>query len=303
MRLLAHILVVTILLGTTVALHSQSLADVLRDNGIPSEGLKTKSLQQVVGNSASHSDAFRFTIAYYTVPEESSSLWIGSYDKQKHHWISKSFSRVSDIGSGATDVCFGSIEDLEFIGGDVIATTHLNPSAECTIVFSSSLDLKRTIYGWIVATTQNGISLIQHSEIHFAPTHPVELSVYDHARNTLVQVFPPKGDPFRSKFIRYLNDNRDLSWCEEFNSHCDPERFGADLGEVRAGIESNSFAFYITFSSAGYGANGLDEPELMYVFLRRGGTWEFREFPRESAPYALNDAVSRFSLAHIFGDK
>ena len=303
MRPFAFIVVVAMLAISGVAQQSRTLTNLLLENGIPYEGLPAASLQRVIGDSASRTEGSRFTIAYYTVPKDSSPLWIRSYDKQKHYWISKSFARVSDLGSGTMDVCLGSLEDVELTGNNLIVRTHVSPSAECTIVFSSSLGVKRTIYGWIVATTRSRLSLIQHSEVHFAPTHPVELSVYDHPRNTLVQIFPPKNDPLRNEFMEYLRSHRDLDWCRQNNSHCDPERFGADLGDISAGVEGDSFAFYITFPPEGYSAPSSEKREVMYVFLRRGHKWEYREFPKESAPYTLNDAVSPLSLTHIFADQ
>ena len=299
MRLLVSILALAIFPPKVPAETPNTLADILRSNDIPIVGLSAESLQQKAGDSAARWDGSRYVVVYDTLSP--SLFWIRSYDKQKHRWTSKSFATNAEHDTGQIDtLCFGSIENLEFVADDVIVTTHLNPSAECTIVFSSSLALKRTIYGWVVATSRSRFSLIQHSEVHFAPTHPVELSVYDYARNTLVQVFPPKDDPYRNEFVEYLQNHRDLDWCRENNSHCDPQRFGAELGDIRAGVESDSFAFYVTYSSEGYGSSTPEQRDIMYVFRRSGDKWEYRDFPKETAPCMLNDAVTPGNIPHLF---
>ena len=51
--------------------------------------------------------------------------------------------------------------------------------------------LHDTFYGWPVAHFKDGRIVYEHSEIHFAPTHYVELSIYDPVRRRSRQIYPP----------------------------------------------------------------------------------------------------------------
>jgi hypothetical protein len=194
--------------------------------------------------------------------------------------------------------------DVEELGTDFALSTHLTPSASCTIVLGPDLRIKRSLYGWIAAKTSSGVALIQHSEIHFAPTHPVELSVYDVRDDSLTQIYPAEGAALRAKYVAALRANLSLDWCRENNSHCDPELLDADLMETVAGENPSSFAFKLRFNPTGFGPSteGVDSEEVVYVFMRRGEKWVFREFAADEFPMPLEEAVTADGLKKVFAE-
>ncbi len=288
--------------------HHPSLAEVLQLDGIPSTKIDTVNLLQTITSYSTLNDPDRYVIAYYKYRTAGVEppLIVRVFNKHTKSWS------ITNINNSDTVVlpdlkadCLGSVLDIKSIAGDLALETHLTPSAGCTIILTPKLDLKRVLYGWIAANTYS-LALLQHSEIHFAPTHPVELSVYDFATDKLQQIYPPAHSAIREEYKKVLQANLSMDWCQQNNSHCDPQLFGADLGEVAANDQAQAFAFDIKFRSEGYGPQAesvAGVQNVIYVFWRQDNTWDFREFPQDAFPTKLEDAVKPEILRQLFAGK
>ena len=58
---------------------------------------------------------------------------------------------------------------------------QVTPSAASTLVYKRDLSPVGTFSGWIKALLPNQLMVYQQSQVHFAPTHYVDVSVYDPA--------------------------------------------------------------------------------------------------------------------------
>ncbi|HVN82937.1 MAG TPA: hypothetical protein VMW38_28395 [Terriglobia bacterium] len=310
MRNLLWILVVAMWLGFPAAANYRwpTLAETLAENHVPATGLAPAVLNQQITSFSTLNDASQFVVAYYVYQDSNAlalPLWVRFFDKKSKTWTSRQFDKVetnvlADLNAG----CLGSVTALKSIAGFLILDTHLSPSASCTIVLTPKLEVKRTLYGWVVANSPAGLALIEHSEIHFAPTHPLELSVYDLIKNAVVQIYPPKNTWIRDEYKRILGLNLSMDWCRDNNSHCDPELFDANLtGEPVINDETKSLAFEALFQPRGYGPkaeHSAGERRVVYVYRHQGEDWEFREILREDFAMTLQQAVSAENLTQLF---
>jgi hypothetical protein len=84
---------------------------------------------------------------------------------------------------------------------------HISPSAEQLFVFSRNAELKGVLYGWTLATLPNEFIVYHNSEVHFAPTHSLGISIFDPATGSDKKIYPPVPySAVRSAFIARVAD-------------------------------------------------------------------------------------------------
>jgi len=138
---------------------------------------------------------------------------------------------------------------------------HINPSAEGLLIFSRDRKFMRELFGWELATLPDGSIVYHHSETHFAPTHSLEISVFNPSTQQDWQIYPPKPyQPVRREFIggvAKVYEERGADWFRNHNHHMNPELFNSFLaGEV--GVDkANSIAFAVRFGDPENGNDPL----------------------------------------------
>src|SRR6266511_4377200 len=86
-------------------------------------------------------------------------------------------------------------------GRFVHESIHINPSAEQLRILSNG-KLLRELYGWELATLPDESVVYHHSQVHFAPTHFLEISVFNPQTSKEKQIYPPTpNQPVRREFI------------------------------------------------------------------------------------------------------
>src|SRR5262245_51962068 len=79
---------------------------------------------------------------------------------------------------------------------------HINPSAETLTILSPDNKVIGRLDGWEIATLPNDIVIYHRSQVHFAPTHSLQIAVYDPARRSDKLIYPPMPiQPVRRVFI------------------------------------------------------------------------------------------------------
>ena len=129
---------------------------------------------------------------------------------------------------------------------------HLNPSAEQLFVFSRDATLRGELFGWTLATLPNDFIVYHNSEVHFAPTHSLGISVFDPATLSDKKIYPPVPyQPVRSAFIARVADayrQRGDDWFREHNHPRNPEFFDSSLqGDVIVTASLKSFSFTVRY--------------------------------------------------------
>jgi len=133
-----------------------------------------------------------------------------------------------------------------------LASVHINPSAEWLFVISSDFKLVRELMGWELAVLP-GESIVYHkNQVHFAPTHTLEISVFDPSSVTDRQIYPPATETeVRRSFITRVEKAYDAigaGWFRENNHPMDPERFDSELASaVTVDEQAGTMTFPVTF--------------------------------------------------------
>jgi len=270
--------------------------------------------------------ATQFVLAYYLANGSDllePPLRLLRYDKLTGKWDTAEFAGVdTEARPGLRAPCFGSAVGIAEAGDMLYVGLHLSPSAECLLVLSRDLKLKKTLYGWPVGHFSSGSIVLQKSMVHFAPTHPLELSVFDPSSNALTPIYPPPSDSYRAEYIRRLQTAISQSdRCVGENCESDPERFDNDFASVCAASgcktqivtneETGSLAFIAQFSPNGFLRFDREKslPELaeqvVYVYRIFPGPIEHRAFrPGDMKDRygitSLDSLLSPQSLKRIF---
>ena len=171
---------------------------------------------------------------------------------------------------------FANIADVIYID------THLNPSAGCVIVLSSTLAYKAAASGGLLALVGADYTIVAGSEIHLMSVHPMHIEILDVKPNQSTQVYPYKDDPQRRQFSLLIEPHISEKWCIEANAQCDPDNFDVDLqGNVIVNEAAKAFGFLAKFDAGGFGDTAekqVTPRTVAYIFRERGGRWEHREF-------------------------
>jgi hypothetical protein len=129
---------------------------------------------------------------------------------------------------------------------------HINPSAETLTILSADMKVVAELQGWELATLPNEIVVYHRNQVHFAPTHSLEIAVFDPVRQRDALIYPPMPyQPVRQQFIDKVAQaykERGEQWFREHNHHMDPARFDSMLiGDVMVDTRSNTLSFTVRF--------------------------------------------------------
>ena len=135
----------------------------------------------------------------------------------------------------------------------VLMTTHVNPSASCTLVLGRDLALRAVLPGWPVAGLSDGRIVYQKNQVHFAAVHPLELGLFDPGRVVDVPLYPRQ--PHQAVRVAHVARMRQAytdAWCAARNHPCDPEVFDESLAsEIVADSRGDALAFVVAFDNTG----------------------------------------------------
>src|SRR5262245_24574453 len=129
---------------------------------------------------------------------------------------------------------------------------HTNPSAETLQILTPDMKVIAELDGWELSTLPNEFVIYHRSQVHFAPTHSLEVAVYDPVRRKDKVIYPPMPvQPVRREFIdkvAQIYKQRGEAWFREHNHHGDPTRFDSMLvGGVMVDAAAKTFSFRVRF--------------------------------------------------------
>jgi hypothetical protein len=280
------------LLMVPVGAAGETLREMLKREGIHFKITNPGDLEKQISSGESEENEQARTIATYVYDGHlSETLYVFRFDKLLKKWNAAELKwpQHSHGGISGPSVCQGgAIVNIEWSAHFIYLDGHINPSASCTMVLTKELKVSDTIYGWVVGIFANETVLYQHSEVHFAPTHYVELSVYHPTTRTRKKIYPMK--PYQEVRRQYMIKVKAAyeKCCVESpptscggyfkirNHHCDAELFDNSLKEQLAiNDATNSLAFVTVFDDAVV----AERPEVAYIYrnLTNGRKIEYRE--------------------------
>ena len=291
-----NILVVACALFTTPELcpaqqyHWPTLAEVLHQNSVPFPPPDVDKAMTITSFGVVNEPS-QFAMAYYRdsgTDALTPPLYVLRYDKGTRQWYRRKFNEGEmkasfTVGSPPDQKalmvdCLGSAS-MSAVAGLLLLSTHLSPSAECTMVLGPDLRLVFAFSGWKVAALGSEL-VVERSEIHFAATHPLRLALLHLATGRQRDLFPPVNDRLREQFQQRLAALRNDDWCREQNASCDPEQMSTDLDNIAVSADGEAVAIEVTFSSNGFGPTAqsqLGNEKCFYVFKLTPGL-TYREF-------------------------
>lgn len=187
------------------------------------------------------------------------------------------------------------------------------------LVLSKDLEVRAGLSGWFLAEFADGTVVYHNSQIHFAPTNPAAVSIYQPARDSSFRVYPIQPyQPVRTAHIEKVRAAYgDGNWCRERNHHCDPELFDNQLlGIVEINDQTRALAFVIGFDNTVLGTdaergsgNAPESTEVVYVYRNVDDPERieykemlFEEFQARFGDIPLSESLEPEILRSIFSD-
>jgi hypothetical protein len=214
--------------------------------------------------SAGYNTSEEFVLAYNRVSGSNAieePLRVVRLDKLKQTWSTAEFGEMTtEVLPGLAGSCLGAVGDVQKAGTLFYVGISLSPSAGCVAVLSSDLKVQAVLSGWLLAKFANGLVILAGSTRHFAPTHPLRLSLFNPADRSIKKIYPAENDPLRARYIQRLRTEIvPADRCEGENCEIDPERFddelaayGASSPALAVNDETVSLAFVVQFNPIGF---------------------------------------------------
>jgi hypothetical protein len=285
MRIASFALAVTLVALTPILL-GETLGSVLTANKLPPGILPKNERQQPITSFAVSTELSPFLLAYYDDDGSGSLprlLHILRYDRQTGdlrqtdlHGIDIPSHGFHEVMAKVSSNCMGSALNISEKGGPIVIHTHISPSAECALLLTSDLNFVAGLGGWVLAVIDGNL-IFEENTIHFAPTHPARISVYNLRQKKLTSIYPTETDAARTQFSADLKNHMASSqWCGVQNNPCDPEDFSTDIEHVTVNENERSFAFDAQMTPEGFGedAERSIKPKIIhYTCSLKDGKW------------------------------
>lgn len=306
MRILA--LAILIFASSITSSWSITLRDVLTEHGFDHVSLSDLDLA-ILGPEISDTEDY-FSVGYF-VDATDPEIHVVLFDRKNKQWFK------NEIKLEGTEFCFGSnaITGIQYSKKFVHLETHINPSAGCTLIFTKKLRFQKALYGWPLATFADETVVYHNSVVHFAPTHPAAISMYNPVTKYEKMIYPMK--PYQDIRLRHIKKMKELysdtDWCRERNHHCDPESFNDSIGDLEINNKSNSLIFQAHFSGDYWkDPKGLNEEShaVIYVYrhVKDAQRIEYKEIlekdlKKKFGDHPLSDYLQPEILSQIFGSE
>lgn len=169
------------ILGSPKPAACETLRQVLAANGIDSRGLDASRLDQKITSYAVLNDPAVFCVASYENDGTNFLTNILNFDvfeKSAKNWVHREIE-TERLTCDNRHFHPGSILEIQRSRSYFYLRTHANPSAGYTLIYTKDLKFHDAVYGCLLATFNDGTMVYHNSQIHFAPTHYTEISIYN----------------------------------------------------------------------------------------------------------------------------
>jgi hypothetical protein len=227
-----------------------TIRDLVRDAGVvPRPALPNNLLDTPVGSGADRSTDRDYIYAGWSLASgRFDTLHVLAFDRRTGAWKHRSYK---EDWNGNASLAGGSVLEVRASPRFVSLDMHHSPSAGTTWVLRRDLTRAGAFYGWIKQLLPNELMVYEQSEIHFAPTHFVEISIYDPLAARSTPIYPiAGGSAVRREFVSGVKARWDAlgeDWFRTHNHHGDPERFDSSSGRFAVDWDARGMAFEVRF--------------------------------------------------------
>lgn len=192
------------------------------------EGLPAGLLDTAINGYAFDDSSPDFFVAFF---DPARTLHAALLNGATGNWVTETVTVDDALGVG------NSIVDVKRGRRYIYLNSHFNPSAGRLLVLSEDLKLRRALDGWLLAIFPDETIVYHRNQVHFAPTHSLEISAFNPGTGQDVLIYPRKPYPaVRRAFIERVSEvykKRGEDWFREHNHHMNPEMFDSSLvGDV-----------------------------------------------------------------------
>ncbi len=260
---------------TSATLTAYALLDNL---SLPTETLPEKLLNHQIGGDGTSGYAF----THYRMLDNGCTFWIINeyYDDNMRLWLLK-------LEKSTGQWNFQEIEGASnFMGmsrgiNHYFIQRHINPSAGDFIVLSNNLEEFQIVPGYLHNSFKDDLIVFTPNSIHFAPTHPTEIALYDPSTKKTTTLLPTTPDPtlwlaFEDELEKVYSKLREDGWCQRNNHYCDPKYFTRYFYNVTVNNKTDSLAFIAEFVGDGFYAGPyelsdgtvltIENQNVVYIF-------------------------------------
>jgi len=276
----------------------KTLRSVLSENDIDLKNIDIADVDRNITSYAVLNNPKMFCIAYYLdnyLNFLENKLYVNLLEKEQNKWIQNELN-VKTLIPDKPYFHPGSIVKVTYSKNYVYLITHKNPSAGYTLILSNELEFQGALYGRLLATFDNGTIVYHNSQVHFAPTHYAEISIYNPLTKVNRKIYPIK--PYQKvrlehiKKVKAAYDKLGEDWFRCHNHHMNPELFNNHLiGKVAIDNGTNSLAFTIAYDNKDYWS---EEGKLK---LR-----SFRELQSRFAKVGVKEPLSDYLFISLYED-
>ena len=287
-------LAILMMVSSFTPLWSTTLRDVLKEHGFDYVPLMDLELA-IVGQEIYDTEDL-FCVGYF-VHGADPEIHVVLFDRKKFKWFE------TKVNLSESEFCFGSnaITAILYSKNFVHLETHINPSAGCTLIFTKELQFRKALYGWPLGTFDDETVVYHHSEVHFAPTHPASISLYNTVTKYSRRIYPMK--PYQAIRLGHIKKMRQLysdeEWCRRNNHHCDPESFNDSIGDLEVNNKTDSLIFQARFSGDYWkDPEGSEKESIDVIYLYRHVRYPHRIEYREILEKDLKKRFGDHPLSH-----
>jgi hypothetical protein len=290
---------------------AEPLGDVLSDYGLPATDERSMyghSPDDLITSYAILDRQDLFAIAFYEGDSASilePPLYLLRFDTESG-WLG---AMITGFDSGASsEHCVGSVTSVDADSHATYIGTHVTPSASCTFIVSPELEYRDVLYGWILGAFDDGVVIYHDSLVHFAPTHPAMLSLYDPDTGERRAIYPLMPyQRIREEHIARLSITySDPQWCRQQNHHCDADRFDNSIpGPIALSDAMDALAFVAIYKQPAAAGVPGETTEVLYVYrnVHQPDGIEYRELLLDDFRLQFGDRPIAESLSPAILDQ
>ncbi|HEY4612237.1 MAG TPA: hypothetical protein VII11_04585 [Bacteroidota bacterium] len=233
------------------------LREELQKHAIDTRGVSGDELDRTITSYGVENADDLFIIGYFRLATDKNvlddSVRILVFDKRLARWSDTVMPRDrQSTVEGVASWSLGSVLEIRHSSRYLYLDTHLSPSAGIILLLTRELQPVTTLFGWTLRLLPGGRLLYHRGMVHFAPTHPAEVWIFDERATRDTVLYPRKPyEPIRRAYIdtvRTIYERLGEDWFMKNNHHMDPEQFGSSVNEpIVASDDGNAIAFVAHF--------------------------------------------------------
>lgn len=252
-----------VLVSITIFIPGLTEADTLQQllikDNIRHDQVAIKNLEREIHGYSILNDPNYFCAAYYLYDDP--NLWNRQFyfvllDKGQDKWIQRTLE-LKEIRGDKPYLWPNSINNINYSKKYFYLDTHLTPSAGYLILLHKDLSFADGLYGWLEAVFTEDSIIYHNSQVHFAPTHYAELSLYNISTKVDRKIYPMK--PYLQVRLSHISkvkaayERKGEDWFRIHNHHMNPELFNNSIASnVIVNNQTRSFAFVVKYDNTDY---------------------------------------------------